>query len=474
MCRVALIQYDLPNTNKPEPILSNYLFKEEINLKKTVSVLIIISLIVSLSMGLPSMTANAASLKKPKLQSFTTGAMEMLLTVTSVYDGVALAVEGDPEDRSGGYASHRVVLIDYETGKKTITPYDTPVNFDGVGGFVEGWAIVGKVGALKQNYGEIGYTFINTKGKSLSEPKYKNLTNFHNGLAGCNYFVGDEIYTGVLQTDGKVRFAILGDYDVKIGNNYVTMKEAKNEFTYDLKGNKITLTQEILDKDVTNYKAAERDSFYKEYASQYTKVDYLGSNRFRVEANGSRSIVDSKNKTIYEENSTAYYGLPRAFVNNDKLYLETSEGICNIDGKVIIPSSKYNEIRPADGDCFVTKTNDTFQMFNSSGKVVATSEYNPMIYLYQGKVDTLFVWLYDSEYRPNGVACLFTNINLSKGKSSTAELKKLYNKCTFPDEKSALGAKASAQKLMKSSTADNPGLFSVMSVLSRGYLKDLH
>jgi hypothetical protein len=292
-------------------------------------------------------------------------------------------------------------------------------------------------------------------------------------LAGCRYYVGDEIYTGILQTDGKVRFAILGEFDVYIGKNYVTMSDIYRQFAYDLEGNRITLTQELIEKDVYNYKASERDSFYKEYASKYTKVDYLGSNRFRVETNDSRKIVDSTNKTIYNEASDAPYGYPTALMNGSKLYLLTSKGLYNKDGKLIISNSKYDQIKPADGDCFVTSMdNKSFKMYDSGGKVLASSDYNPLIYLYQGKVGTLFYWLMDSQYRPNGAAYLYTNINLSKGKASTAELKKLFKKCTFSDMPVDKGVKASAEKLMKSSTAEIPGLFAVMSYLSRGYAKN--
>jgi hypothetical protein len=427
------------------------------------------------ALALSAAYANTASLKKPKLQSFTTGAMEFLVTVKSVSNGVALAVEGDPDDRSGGYRSHRVVLLDYETGKKTVTAYDTANNYAGNpddSGFAEGWAVVGKVGGVKKNSEDIGYTFIDPNGRSLSEPKYAYLTNFHNGLAGCRFYAGDDCYTGVLQTDGKVRFAILGKFDVTIGKEYVTMKEAKHQFSYDLEGKRITLTKEILERDVINYRAAERNAFYGKYAGQYTKVDYLGSDRFRVETKSVRKIVDSGNETIYTEASTALHGFPRAFMNGEKLYLQTSVGLCDRDGKIIIPSGKYQEIKPADGDCFVTKLGDKFQMFDSGGKVIATSQYDPMIYLYQGGVNTLFYYLFDSQYRPNGVAYLYTSIDLGRGKSSTAPLRELYKKCRFSDMKADLALKASAQKLMKSSTAQNPGLFAIMSALSRGNLKD--
>lgn len=447
------------------------MIKEEFNLKKIVSFLIIISLMVSFSVALPLALAEAktGSLKTPKLQTFTTGAMDFLLTVRAIGDGVALAEEANPNYKSGGYSINRVILIDYETGKKTITPYHTAMNYDGdpnSHGFAEGWAIVGKDGALQKNESGLGYTYINSKGKSFSKPIYSYLTNFRNGIAGCRYYVGNDCYTGILQKDGKVRFAILGAFDVKIGNSYVTMSARDGNFTYDLKGNRITLTKEILEKDVNNYNASERNSFYKNYANKYTIVEYLGSNRFRVETKTSRKIVDSKNKTIVTESTKAAYGFPRAFINGNKLYIQTSKGICNKDGKLIIASSKYDQISPADGDCFVTRKKETFQMFHSSGKVIATSQYNPMVYSYQTVVETLFVWHFDSDYRTKGLACLYTDINLGN-KSSTKSLKELYKKCRFDDSKIALATQASAKKLMQSNTANNIEMFSVMGMLSR-------
>lgn len=416
----------------------------------------------------------AASLKAPKLQSFTTGAMEFENSTVAISNGIGLATEYDPNDENAEYGWHsRVVLIDYEKGTKKILPFDGARNqeYDGDAyddnGFVEGWALVYKAGAIinPDNPSNLGYTFINTKGEALTEPKFSYASSFHNGLAGVRYYEGDQCYTGVLQKNGKIKFAVFGRYSIHVGNDYVKLSDEKNVFCYDFDGKRIYLTEtEMRERDSENYNAKERNAFYKKYEKEYKSVEYCGSNRFYAETSKGKKVVDAKNKTIIPES----YGVSRKLMNEGQIYFVTRhKGLCNKDGKVIL-AKQQEKIIPADGGYFLGIIDNKYQtLIDSSGKVIATSNWDPIIVLSQGRVEMLFNYHFDSEYRANGKAYLYTKTDLSK-KSSTSDLKKLYANRTSAStfDKHSLGVYNSAKKIVKNSTQRNIEMFGVMAELS--------
>lgn len=415
---------------------------------------------------------NAASLKAPKLQSFTTGATEFENTTISISNGVALATEHDPKNKNYefGWIS-RVILIDYEKGTKKILPYDGARNlaFDGDAGddngFVEGWALVYRAGVIKipDDDRGIGYTFINTEGKALTEPKFSYASSFRNGLAGVRYFEGNQCFTGVLQTNGKVKFAIAGQYSIHVGNDYVEFSGKKENFCYDYNGKRIYLTDtEKRERDNKNYNAKERESFYKNYGKLYKSVEYCGSNRFYAETDKGKKVVDSQNKTIIPES----YMVNGKIMNGNQIYFTTyQKGLCNKDGKIIL-AKQQDWIIPVDGGYFLGIIDNKLQtLIGSNGKVIATSDFDPIIVLSETRVKTLYNANFDYEWRTKGTAYLYTDIDLSK-KSSTAQLKKMYANSIQGRSKKEIGVLNSAKNIAKNSTHKNIEMFGVMSELS--------
>ncbi len=414
-----------------------------------------------------------ASLKAPKLQSFTTGAIEFENSTISVSNGVGLATEYDPKNKNAQYGWHsRVVLIDYEKGTKKVLPFDGARNqeYDGDAyddnGFVEGWALVYRAGAIvnPDNSANLGYTFINPEGKALTEPKFTYASSFRNGLAGVRYYEGKQCYTGVLQKNGKIKFAVFGKYSIHVGNDYVRFYDSKNSFCYDFNGKRIFLTEvEVRERDRQNYNAKERAEFYQKYAKAYKSVEYLGSNRFYAVTEKGKRVVDSQNKTIIPESSGAYYEM----MNSGQIYFLTfNKGLCNKDGKVIL-AKKQEQIIPVDGGYFLGIIDNKYQtLIDTNGKVIATSNWDPIVVLSQGRVKMLFTYAFDYEYRPKGKAYLYTNIDLNK-KSSTSELKKLYaNRTPLYDKYKQAGVYNSAKTIANNSTQRNIEMFGVMAELS--------
>lgn len=419
-----------------------------------------------------TLNISAASLKTPKLQSFTTGATEFENSTISISNGVGLATEYDPNNKNAKFGWHsRVILIDYEKGTKKILPYDGARNiaFDGDAeddnGFVEGWALVYRVGAIKipDDDRGIGYTFINPKGEALTQPKFSYASSFNNGLAGVRYYEGNQCYSGVLQKNGKVKFAIAGQYSIHVGNDYVEFSGQKDKFCYDFNGKRIYLTEkEKRERDCKNYNAKERESFYKNYEKLYKSVEYWGSNRFYVETDKNAKIVDSQNKTIIPDS----YMVNGKIMNGNQIYFTTyKKGLCNKDGKIILADTRYYLI-PADGGYFLGIFDNKKQiLIDSNGKVIATSDFEPIIVLSETRVKTLYNANFDYEWRTKGTAYLYTDIDLSK-KSSTAELKKMYANRIKVSGKKEEGILNSAKNIIKNSTHKNIEMFGVMSELS--------
>lgn len=435
------------------------------NLKKAIIFIIILSMLCTLNVS-------AASLKTPKLQSFTTGATEFGNTTISISNGVALATEHDPKNKNYEYGwISRVILIDYEKGTKKILPYDGARNmaFDGDAdndnGFVEGWALVYRAGAIKipDDDRGIGYTFINPEGKALTEPKFSYASSFHNGLAGVRYYEGDQCYTGVLQKNGKVKFAIFGQFSIHVGNDYVEFSGQKDKFCYDFNGKRIYLTEkEKRERDCKNYNAKEREGFYKNYEKLYKSVEYCGSNRFYAETDKGTKVVDSQNKTIIPES----YMVNGRIMNGNQIYFTTfQKGLCNKDGKIIL-AKKQDWIVPVDGGYFLGIIDNKIQtLIDSNGKVITTSNFDPIFVLSETRVKTLYNANVDYEWRTKGTAYLYTDIDLSK-KSSTAELKKMYANSIKVSGKKEIGVLNSAKNIIKNSTHKNIEMFGVMSELS--------
>ncbi len=412
-----------------------------------------------------------ASLKTPKLQSFVIGAIEFANNTISVSNGVGLATEYDPNNKNIKYGGNsRVILIDYEKGTKKVLPYhglrNQASDGDATGGFVEGLALVYRAGAIKTPEDDtgFGYTFINSEGKALTEPKFSYASSFNNGLAGVRYYEGNQCYSGVLQKNGKIKFAVFGRYSIHVGNDYVKFWDNKNSFCYDFSGKRIYLTEtEMRERDNENYNAKERDAFYQKYAKLYDSVEYLGSSRFYVNTSAGKRVVNSQNKTIIPESYMVFNKL----MNEGEIYFVThNNGLCNKDGKVIL-AKQQDVIIPADGGYFLGIKDNKYQtLIDSNGKVIATSNWDPITVLSKGIVTTLFSYNYDSEYRPNGKAYLYTNIDLSK-KSSTSALKKLYaNRKSLNDKYKQAGVYNSAKNIAKNSTQRNIEMFGVMSELS--------
>ncbi len=434
-------------------------------LKKTIVFVIILSMLCTLNIS-------AVSLKTPKLQFFTTGATEFGNTTVSISNGIGLATEHDPKNKNAEFGWHtRVILIDYEKGTKKILPYDGARNqeFDGDAaddnGFVEGWALVYRAGAIKNPYDDrgLGYTFINTEGKALTEPKFSYASSFRNGLAGVRYFEGNQCYTGVLQKNGKVKFAIGGQYSIHVGNDYVEFSGQKEKFCYDFNGKRLYLTDtEKRERDCKNYNAKERESFYKNYEKLYKSVEYCGSNRFYAETDKGRKVVDSQNKTIIPES----YMVNGKIMNGNQIYFTTfKKGLCNKDGKVIL-AKKQEWIIPVDGGYFLGIIDNKIQtLIDSNGKVIATSNFDPIFVLSGTRVKTLYNANFDYEWRTKGTAYLYTDIDLNK-KSSTAQLKKMYANSIKSNGKMELGVLNSAKNIAKNSTQKNIEMFGVMSELS--------
>lgn len=434
-------------------------------MKKTIIFAMIISVLFTANI-------NAASLKTPKLQSFTAGAAEFENSTVAMSNGVALATEYDPNNKNAEFGWHsRVILIDYEKGTKKILPYDGARNmtFDGDAendnGFVEGWALVYKAGAIKipDDDTGIGYTFINPEGKALTEPKFSYASSFHNGLAGVRYYEGTQCYTGVLQKNGKIKFAIFGQYSIHVGNDYVEFSGKKDVFCYDFNGKRIHLTEtEMRERDSANYSAKERDSFYKNYAKQYKSVEYCGSNRFYAVTAKGKKVVDSQNKTIIPES----FGVTDKMMNSNQIYFRTSnKGLCNKDGKVIL-AKKQDQIIAADGGYFLGIIDNKIQtLIDSNGKIIATSNFDPIVVLSGTRVKMLVYYLFDYEYRPNAKGFLYTDSDLSK-KSSTANLKKMYSNRAQVSGKKQEAVINSAKNIIKNSTQRNIEMFGVMSELS--------
>lgn len=208
-----------------------------------------------------TLKVSAASLKTPVLQTFTTGAIEFENSTIAVSNGVGLATEYDPNNKNSEYGWYRrVVLIDYEKGTKKILPFDGARNQASDGdatddnGFVEGWALVYRAGAIKTPEDDVGlgYTFINPEGKALTEPKFSYASSFHNGLAGVRYYEGDQCFTGVLQKNGKIKFAVFGRYSIHVGNDYVKFYSDKDVFCYDFNGKRIYLTETEMKKEIVS------------------------------------------------------------------------------------------------------------------------------------------------------------------------------------------------------------------------------
>ena len=83
---------------------------------------------------------------------------------------------------------------------------------------------------------------------ALTEPKFSYAFSFNNGLAGVRYYEVNQCYSGVLQKNGKIKFAVFGKYSIHVGNDYVKFWDNNYSFCYDFNGKRIYLTETVISK----------------------------------------------------------------------------------------------------------------------------------------------------------------------------------------------------------------------------------